>query len=173
MSARLAKIFFVLKWELILRLHCEGAAGRQEEKDNPVGLRIYLASTRPRVLAVTCSSSLVLHHNRLAQCPRSRRAPLIHPPRESPTGPTLESGISLTSSTSSRPSSLSHTLSILIAISCKDGKHSARRAVHCSRYQALYLLTQLSQAAPLLPRESACPSRPALVGLCVTETSRA
>lgn len=68
------------------------------------------------------SSLLVFHHNR-PPCPQNRLPPRIPPPTESLTDHTLESGISLTSSTSYRPSSPSHTLSTRIAIFCKGGKH--------------------------------------------------
>jgi hypothetical protein len=82
------------------------------------------SSPAPRYLSPTTTA--------LAQCLQSLLNPRIPPRRESIIGPTLESGTSLTSSTSYRPSSPSHTLSTLIAISCKDGKRCFRDAVHRS-----------------------------------------
>jgi len=59
-----ATLFFILIWQLVLRLP-RRVAGK---KGNPLRLLIHLVGTRPRVMAchlpVTSSSFLVLHHNR-------------------------------------------------------------------------------------------------------------
>lgn len=77
-------------------------------------------SPAPRYLSSATTTALTA-----PPCRQSPLAPRIPPPRESHTGPTPESGISLTSSISCRPSFPSHTSSTHIAIFCKDGKHTS------------------------------------------------